>query len=146
MERPNVPPSDRLSFRARLRTRWSDEDLQGVLNNAVYLTLLEEGRHAYFDALGLLEANAFPFLLLQTNARFVQPGRGGADVVVEMATTALGRTSFTQVYRVRDAASDAVWCEAEAVLVTYDAATGAKMPIPEAFRAAVAEREGMPGP
>jgi len=37
-----VPPSEAIRFRARCRTRWSDEDSQGVLNNAVYLTLLEE--------------------------------------------------------------------------------------------------------
>lgn len=143
MEQPTIPESESLRFRARLRTRWSDADLQGVLNNAVYLTLFEEGRHAYFDALGLLEENAFPFLLLQTNVRFLRPGVGGVDVQVELATTSLGRTSFTQVYRVRDLVTADVWSEAEAVLVTYDPATGAKMPLPEAFRSAVAEFEGL---
>ena len=143
MATPSVPASETLRFRARLHTRWSDEDLQGVLNNAVYLTLLEEGRHAYSGALGLLEENVFPFLLLQTNVRFLRPGVGGVDVLVELATTALGETSFTQAYRVRDAASDVVWCEAEAVLVTYDPTTGAKAPMPETFRSAVAEFEGL---
>ena len=60
-------------FRCKARTRWSDEDNQNVLNNAVYMTLLEEGRHAYFERLGLLELNHFPFVLAQTNIRFVAP-------------------------------------------------------------------------
>ena len=64
MESPKVPASGELRFRVTLATRWSDEDNQNVLNNAVYMTLLEEARYAYFanlkfilqrlSALGLL--------------------------------------------------------------------------------------------
>src|SRR4026207_151675 len=100
MEAPQPPPSDSMRFRVRLRTRWSDEDNQRVLNNAVYLTLLEEARFAYFAALELLSENQFPFLLAQTNVLFVSPGIGGAEVDVEVSTVHLGEKSFTQAYRV----------------------------------------------
>ena len=136
MRAPEVPASDALRFRARLRTRWSDEDLQAVLNNAVYLTLFEEARQAYFSELGLMDGRAFPFVLAQTNVRFLRPGRGGADVVVELATVRLGTSSFEQAYRVRSAAGE-VWCEAEALLVTYDAGTGASVPMADDFRRAI---------
>ena len=137
MESPRVPDSKELTFRARLVTRWSDEDNHGVLNNAVYLTLLEEARQRWFGALGLLVGNRFPFLLAQTNVRFVAPGRGGVEVVVEAATTALGTTSFTQAYRVRAAGTGEVWCEAEARLVCWDPVRGAKTPMTAEFRAAL---------
>ncbi len=137
MENPDVPESARLRLHARLRTRWSDEDNQGVLNNAVYLTLFEEARHVYFGGLELLEANQFPFLLAQTNVRFLAPGRGGVDVIVEAGTVHVGTTSLVQAYRVRDAASGAVWCEAEARLVGWDAARRTKAAWPADFRAAV---------
>jgi acyl-CoA thioesterase FadM len=136
MENPRVPDSPELRLRARLVTRWSDEDNQGVLNNAVYLTLFEEARHRYFGALGLLERNQFPFLLAQTNVRFVAPGRGGVAVVVEAGTLEIGTTSLTQAYRVR-AEDGAIWCEAEARLVAWDAARATKAPWSSAFRAAV---------
>jgi acyl-CoA thioester hydrolase len=141
METPNVPPSDRLHFRVRLRTRWSDEDTQHVLNNAAYSTLLEEARFAYFSKLGLVQDNEFPFLLAQTSIVFLAPGRGGREVEVEMATTHLGATSCTQSYRVRDVESGRVWCEAEARLVGYDGGSGRKVAWSEAFRAAVAKLE-----
>ena len=50
MEQPQVPPSDAVRFRARAHTRWSDEDNQGVLNNAVYLTeaFLESTTEPYY--------------------------------------------------------------------------------------------------
>jgi len=137
MERPAVPAPEALTFRARRRTRWSDEDNQGVLNHAVVLTLLEEARHAFFSGKGLLEENRFPFLLAQANVVFLSPGRGGVEVEVELATTHVGETSFTQAYRVRDVETGRVIAEAEARLVCYDPATGAKRPMSGSFRQAL---------
>jgi acyl-CoA thioester hydrolase len=142
METPQIPDSSALRFRARCHTRWSDEDNQSVLNNAVYLTLFEEARHAYFGSLDLLSGNRFPFLLVQCNLRFLRPGRGGVDVVVELSTVHLGTSSLRQAYRVR-APDEQIWAEAEAVLVCYDAQSGASRPMEPRFRAAVARFEGL---
>ena len=137
MERPRIPARDEFRFRVRLRTRWCDEDNQHVLNNAVYLTLFEEARLAYFTQLGFVRANQFPFLLAQTNVLFVAPGQGGAEVLLEARTIELGRTSFTQCYRVCEATSGTLWAEAEARLVLYDPASGAKREMPPEFRRAI---------
>jgi len=143
MHTPQVPDSARIRFRPRLRTRWSDEDNQSVLNNAVYMTLFEEARHAYFERLGLLDGNQFPFLLAQTNVRFLAPGRGGVEVEVELITTRLGSSSFDQAYRIREVQGGRVWCEAEAVLVTFDPTSARSTPMSAAFRAAVSGFEGL---
>ena len=145
MHQPQVPTPERLRFRVRLKTRWSDEDNQHVLNNAVYLTLCEEARHAYFSKLGLLSSNQFAFLLAQANVRFMAPGRGGEEVEVEMATLHLGRTSFSQAYRVRAAAGARTWCECEALLVCIDPHTGKSTPMAADFRARIAAFEGLGG-
>ena len=126
-----------MPFRARLRTRWSDEDLQGVLNNAVYPTLLEEARLAWCTGSGLLVEGAFPFVLAQTNLRFVAPGRGGAEVEVQLATVHVGTRSFVQAYRVVEAESGDVWCEAEALLVGWDGAVRASCALGAELRAAL---------
>jgi YbgC/YbaW family acyl-CoA thioester hydrolase len=136
-----VPESSRIRFRTRMHTRWSDEDNQKVLNNAVFLTLLEEGRHAYFRKLGLIEGNQFAFLLAQCNIRFLAPGRGGVEVEVELATTQLGNSSFQQAYRVREVSSGTVLCEVEAVGVCYDPRSQKSAPMTAHFRRAIAEFE-----
>ena len=141
MERPRIPAAEDFRFRVRLRTRWCDEDNQRVLNNAVYLTLFEEARLAYFTQLGLLSENRFPFLLAQTNVVFLAPGKGGVEVELEARTSALGTTSFSQCYRVLEASSGELWAEAEARLVLYDPASGAKRPMPLEFGRAIAEFE-----
>lgn len=145
MERPAVPASEAFAFVARLSTRWSDEDNQAVLNNAVYLTLLEEARHRYFGGLGLLPENRFPFVLGQCNLRFLKPGVGGVEVLVWVKTERMGTSSIQQSYRIAPAsAPDEPWGEAEALLVVVDEA-GASAPISPAFRAAVEGLESASG-
>lgn len=138
------PPDDREPFLAEVRTRWSDEDLQGVLNNAVYPTLFEEARHAWCSELGLLSENEFPFVLAQQNVRFLRPGRGGEAVRVELWTLRLGNKSFEQAYRVRAEADGEIWAEGEALLVAWDGATRSSCPLSGDFRGRVARREGIP--
>ena len=101
MEAPEIPEFPQ--FVHETVTRWSDDDSQGVLNNAVYLTLFEEARHGFSRAAEVLIEGAFPFLLAQTNVRFVAPGRGGESVRVELSTVHVGTRSFRQAYRVRSA-------------------------------------------
>jgi acyl-CoA thioester hydrolase len=132
MQPPIVPETPQFTVRAR--TRWSDEDNQAVLNNAVYLTLFEEARFAFAQATGGLDANRFPFLLAQTNVRFLRPGRGGAEDTVALTTVHVGRSSFRQAYRVRGPGGE-VWAAAEAALVCYDPETGGSRAMDDEFRA-----------
>ncbi|QDV08122.1 Acyl-CoA thioester hydrolase YbgC [Planctomycetes bacterium Poly30] len=134
MDTPKIP--DFPHFVHETITRWSDEDRQGVLNNAVYMTLFEEARLGFSRMTEALEGGNFPFLLAQTNVRFVRPGRGGHSVRVEVSTTEVGRSSFRQAYRVRAENGD-VWAEAEAALVCYDPATMETRPIPGDLREAL---------
>jgi len=142
MERPHVP--SRFSHTTAARTRWSDADPHDELNNAVYLTLFEEARLAYFGGLGLLSngtSGRFPFLLAQCNVRFVARGRGGCDVLVETETTHLGSSSIVQSYRVRAAETGEVWCEAEALLVCVDDENKSRAMAPS-FRSALEAAAG----
>ena len=118
-------------------TRWSDEDRQGVLNNAVYLTLFEEARLGFVRQAEVLNEGSFPFLLAESTVRYLRPGRGGAHVTVELSTTKVGRSSFHQAYRVRDVNTRDVWAEGVAVLVCYDPKTMRSTPMSGELREAL---------
>ncbi len=144
MAAPQVPDDADFRFQALVRTRWSDEDMQGVLNNAVYATLCEEARFKYFRQLELVGPERhFPFVLMQSNIRFLAPGHGPAEVQVGVRTVRLGSRSFRQAYRIREVESGQAWAEAEAILVLWDPETRGSAWIPENFRKAVAELEGL---
>jgi acyl-CoA thioester hydrolase len=128
-------------FVHRETLRWNDADLQGVINNAVYLTLLEQARFAYFQALDLLSGHAFPFLLGSTNIRFVRPARPGDTVDIEARVTRFGTKSFDMSYRV--ARGEETLAEATATLVWIDDQLQS-IPIPEAARNRIRAHEDLP--
>ncbi len=144
MERPRIPAAEEFRFRVRLRTRWCDEDNQRVLNNAVYLTLFEEARLAYFSKLGFVRAEPVPVPAgADQRASSSRRARAASRSSSRRARASSARTSFTQCYRVLEAASGTLWAEAEARLVLYDPATGAKRPMEPEFRRAIESLEGL---
>lgn len=125
-------------FVHRETLRWSDADLQGVVNNAVFLTLFEQARFAYFAHLGLLNGAAFPFLLGSTSLRFVRPGRPGMAVDIEARVVRLGTKSFDMAYRVSHGGETVA--DGGATLVWVDEQLRSQ-PIPDAARRTLAEHE-----
>ena len=118
--------------------RWVDVDSAGVVNNAVYLSLMEQARYAYFSHLGLLQGHDVPFVLAEATLQFLKPGRLGMNVQVAACTTKLGSTSFHMSYEVRS--GDEVLCKAKAVLVIVDQQMK-PCALPDAFRETVAQFE-----
>jgi acyl-CoA thioester hydrolase len=130
-------------FSIRQPIRWKDIDAAGVLNNAVYLTLVEQARYAYFDELGLLTGAAdFNFLLGETTARYLAPGRAGMTLEVRIRTSRLGNKSFDQEYELEAdgrllarVTARLVWCDEDLVSCR----------IPDDVRAKIAAFESIPG-
>lgn len=125
-------------FAAEVPLRWVDVDSAGVVNNAAFLSMMEQGRWLYFRELGLLAGHEVPFVLAETTVKFQRPGRMGQKVEVAARVRSLGTTSFRMDYEVRG--DDDVLVTAEAALVFVDAALK-PVPIPEAWRAAITQFE-----
>ena len=125
-------------FDTEVPLRWVDVDSAGVVNNAVYLSMMEQARYAYFTHLGLMTDHVVPFVLAQATVQWLRPGRIGMRVTVAAATTRLGTSSFDMRYEVR--AGEEVLCKGDATLVFVDAQTRS-CPMPSEFRATVAQFE-----
>jgi len=121
------------------RIRWVDLDAAGVLNNAVYLTLLEQTRFAYFGSLGLVEGHQFPFLLGDTHVRYLLPGQAGEVVTIRTGVTRVGTKSFDMSYELESPRG--VLARAEATLVWVDADLKST-PIPADVRALIEPAPG----
>lgn len=128
-------------FVADVPLRWVDVDSEGVVNNAVYLSLVEQARFQYFEHLGLLVGRKVPFLLAEATVTFLRPGRLGMRTSVAARTTSLGTTSFQMEYEVR-ADDDTVLAKSTAALVFVDGALR-PTPIPDAVRQALRDFEGL---
>lgn len=133
----DAPP---FRFRTPIHVRWSDCDPFGHVNNAVYLTYLEQARFAYWHE--VLPDVPFPGLIL---ARIEIDYRAQAfpDEHLELFTgiVAMGTTSFTVDYEIRKMDGTVV-ARARSVQVFFDYATSRPVPIASDFRERVHAYEG----
>ena len=129
-------------FAAEVALRWSDVDSAGVVNNAVYFSMMEQARYLYFLHLGCLPDHQVPFVLAELTVKFLRPARLGMRTEVAVTTSKLGASSFHQEYEVRT--PDEVLATGHAALVFVDAAMRSRQ-IPEEVRTAIMQFEEMAG-
>ena len=117
----------------RETVRFRDLDSLGHVNNAVFLTYLEEARIAYLAPLGAHETN---MILARVEIDFRAPLRMGDELEIGVRPTRVGTKSFDLEYEVR--AGGKVAAEAKTVLVSYDYASGQPVEVPDSWREALA--------
>src|SRR5262245_498634 len=127
-------------FVADVPLRWSDFDSAGVVNNSIYLTLMEQARFLYFQHLGFLSDHKVRFVLAETTVKCMRPVQLGMRTEVAARTRSFGHTSFHMDYEVRSAHD--VLATGQAALVFVDDAMRPR-PVPDDVRAAVEQFEEM---
>ena len=126
----------------RLDVRFRDCDPMGHVNNAVYLTYLEQARLSLWRERWRVDPRSpgEGIILARAEVDFKSPAVYGETLEVRVSVTAIGRSSFTYEYEMVDAGSGRLVVSARTVLVWYDYTAGRSVLIPEAIRA-VLERE-----
>ena len=121
----------------QVEIRWTDVDAYRHVNNAVYLTYLEECRDEWLDrALGHGE-NAWDFVIARVAIDFRRELRLEDDaVLVSCRLERIGTSSVTTREEIRTAA-DELAAEAQAVLVARDPETGQSRPLRQDERSAL---------
>ena len=122
-------------FEHELEVRFRDCDSFGHVNNAVYLTYLEQARFAYWQRLSGQSGAARNIILARAECDYRKPATVGDRLVVRLRVTTIGNSSFTLEYEVVNAKTRDVVAEARTVQVTYDYAAGRSVPIPDDMRA-----------
>ncbi len=132
-------------FVHRERVRYRDADAFGHVNNAVYLTYLEQARNALLASLGLVRSLEDIAMIL---ARVEIDYRAQLDVDEEVDTavrcTRIGTKSFELEYELR--AGDRVVAQAKTVLVAFDYERDESVPLSDEWRAALSGTQREPGP
>jgi acyl-CoA thioester hydrolase len=133
-------------FYQPIEVRYGDLDPQGHVNNANYLTYIEQARIGYIRHLGLWRGGSFldiGIILADVHLTFRTPILFGELVRVGVRVTRLGNKSLTMEYVVEDAASQAEFATASTVLVTFDYHTGQTILVPEEWRQVITRFEGL---
>ena len=129
-----------------ITVRYGDLDPQAHVNNARYLTYLEQARVAYVAHLGLWDGRSFMdigIILADIHLTFQAPIQFGQAVQVGLRVARLGNKSLDMHYQIEETQSGREFAKGSTVIVTYDYRSGATMPIPDKWRKTIIEFEGL---
>lgn len=124
-------------FVATLAVRWRDLDAFNHVNNANYLTYLEEARLQWlYQAPDWINSESAP-VLAASELHYRRPIPWPATLHVELHCSRLGNSSITLAHRIVDAAdASCLYCEGQVVMVWTNPLTGKAIALPASVRAA----------
>jgi acyl-CoA thioester hydrolase len=124
----------------QIEIRWRDQDAYGHVNNAVYLTYLEEVRDEWLESALGDSGDAWGYVTARVAIDFRRELTQDDDAIVaRLWLTRIGTSSVTTREEIVTVGGELA-AEAEAVLVARDTETGRSRPLSDAERAAL-ERE-----
>jgi acyl-CoA thioester hydrolase len=156
-QRVEVPPDPRdlsgaFRYRRLIEVRFADTDAMGHVNNAKYMTYIEAARLGYYETvigrpLPLTTHGASESMILaDARLTYRSPAFYGETLTVEARVSRIGRTSFTQEYRITAPDSrygrSRLIAVAEAIQVMYDYAAERPRPMTEELIEAYERFEG----
>jgi acyl-CoA thioester hydrolase len=127
-----------------IEIRYGDLDPQGHVNNAKYLTYMEQARVQYMQQLGLWDGGSFMeigIILAEARLTFRAPVRFGQAVRAGARVSRIGNRSLAMDYSLEDTDSGAVLATGAAVLVAYDYRTAQTIPVPDEWRQRISQFE-----
>ena len=131
-------------FYHAIEIRYGDLDPQGHVNNARYLTFMEQARLAYFQHLELWQGGSFldlSVILANIDINFETPIFWGQPVRVGVRIARLGNKSMKCIQRIENSQTGTCFAEGSSVLVAYDYHQSETIPIPDSWRQTIASFE-----
>jgi acyl-CoA thioester hydrolase len=133
---------EKFRFNQTIEVRFADLDVLGHLNNATYLTFIEQARILYIqEVCGWSgEWQRLGMILARTEIDYKLPVTFGDVVVVFVRTSHIGNKSFDLEYlmsRQRGADAPQIVAAAKTVMVAYDYAQETSISVPQAWREAM---------
>lgn len=131
-------------FYHSLEVRYGDIDAQGHVNNAKYLTYIEQARMAYLLHLTLWDGKSFTdvgTILAQASVNYLAPIHLQQPIRVGVRVSRLGNKSLTMHYTLEDTQTGQELATGESVMVAYDYHTQTSIPVPENWRKMIQDFE-----
>ena len=128
----------------RATVLWSDMDLYGHVNNAVFFRWFELARMEYLDRCGMIESyqrNQVGAILHSTSCRFRAPVFHPDTIEIGTRVTEVAEDRFTMAYLARSTARNVIVGDGTALIVSFDYKAGSKISLPVSVRGRIHEIE-----
>ena len=137
---------DEFNYFIRITVRFADADMMGHVNNAKYVTYLEEARIQYArDVLGWQKTpRELGMILARTEIDYLRPLMFGDTVRVYVRCSKIGRKSFALRYVLVDDASQEIVSNAMTAMVAFDYTQGVSVPVEQVWKDRILAYETTP--
>jgi acyl-CoA thioester hydrolase len=132
---------DKYRFQYEIQVRYSDMDMLGHANNAVYLTYLELARLGYFKEVIRQEWKQVALVLAHASMDYRIPITPEVRPITYIRTTKLGNSSLHMDNMITDPEGKTLFFSTQMVLVAINTKTGRSTPIPESEKQKVISYE-----
>jgi acyl-CoA thioester hydrolase len=141
MDRPTPLPASAFAHFAAVTTRWRDNDIYGHVNNVVYYEFFDTVVNNYLIAQGALDiANgAVIGLVVETHCNYFQPVAYPETVRAGLRVAHLGTSSVRYEIAIFRGREDTAAAQGSFVHVYVERASNKPVPLPEAFKQALAK-------
>ena len=129
-----------------VQIRYADLDAQWHVNNAHFLTILEQARLSYIRQLGLWDGKSFldlGVIIADIHIAYKAPIALEDEIQVAIRVSHIGNKSMTMENEILDSKDGSLKAQAEVVLVTYDFRSKTTIPVPESWRKKIMEFEDL---
>lgn len=125
-----------------LEVRYNDLDTMKHVNNAIYLTYIEQARSGYLATSCQWDWHTLGMVLAKTDINYRRPIHIQNKPTVWIRTNKLGKSSLTQEVVITEKdRNDIVYADATVILVHIDFKSGRPLPIPDYIRSRIHEYE-----
>lgn len=139
--------SEGFRFFYPIQVRYGDLDPQWHVNNARFLTYLEQARLAYLIHLGLFDGHSFldlGLIVADIHIAYLAPIALMEVLRVGVRTVRLGNKSMKMEYLIENPNTGQAKARAEVVMVAYDYHRQVSVPLSAHWRETIAAFEGIP--
>lgn len=141
----------KLGFAHRLRVRWAEADMQGIVFNGHYLTYADVGLTEYLRAIGMPPpvwsiGSGAELYAVKSIVEYHGPAVFDDVLDVRVRVGRIGRSSLQfliEIHRAEPAPAQHL-TSIELIYVTANPETRKSVPVPQALHARIARHEGWP--
>lgn len=143
MQKSTLPSIENFKHSTQVEVRFADMDSFGHVNNASFLTFIEQARIKYFDDISgwHYDPSKEGVILAHASLDFIRPLHFKETLSVLTMCTHIGTKSISIVHRVIAGENDEV-ATAESVVVAFDYNSMKSIPVPLKWREAIGKFEG----
>src|SRR5258708_326085 len=125
-----IPPAENFRHSTKVEVRFADMDSFGHVNNASFLTFIEQARIKYFDDISgwHYDASKEGVILARASLNFICPLHFKETISVLTMCTHIGTKSISLVHRIIAGEKDEV-ATAESVVVAFDYSVMKSIPV-----------------